>query len=334
MVFEAEQQAIPQVKPLLKKEKRPKLTNGDRLLIIGLFLVTVLLSGFLYFQTQITEFFQKIKKVPEKITSPLVITGGKEMKKFDPSPVLEEIKNLTKDLLGTYGVYVYRFEDGKEYGLHQNEIFPAASLMKLPVILTLYQEAEAGRIDLETEYKLLEKDKRGGAGILQSRPAGEVYAYRKLAELMGQYSDNTANNILVKILGAQKIQQTIDSLGMKKTNFAKYETTPQDIGLFFRKLYEGGIVTNQHKEEILKFLTKTGWEDRIPAGIPEGVRVAHKIGTEIGVFSDAGIVFTQKPFVLVIMTKEAKEAEAKEILPKITKVVWEFEEKSQGPRAF
>jgi beta-lactamase class A len=328
MAFEGEQQTIPQVKPLLKKQVKPKLTNGDRLLIIGLFLTTVFLSGFLYFQPQISAFFQKIKKTPEKVTSPLVITGGKEVKKFDPTPVLEEIKNLTKDLLGTYGVYVYRFEDGKEYGLQQNEIFPAASLMKLPVILTLYQEAEAGKINLEEEYKLLEKDKKGGAGVLQSRPAGEVYTYRKLAELMGQYSDNTANNVLVKILGPGKIQQTIDSLGMKKTNFAEYETTPQDIGLFFRKLYEGGVVTSQHKEEILKFLTKTGFEDRIPAGIPKEVRVAHKIGTEIGVFSDAGIVFSQKPFVLVIMSREAKESEAKGVLPKIAKAVWEWEEKN------
>ena len=284
MVFTPEQQTIPQVKPVLKKQKRPKLTNGDRLLIIALFLTTVLVSGFLYFQTQITEFFQRIKKAPEKVVSPLVITGGKEMKKFDPSPVLEEIKNSTKELLGAYGVYVYRFEDGQEYGLRQNEIFPAASLMKLPVILTLYQETEAGRIDLDTEYKLLEKDKRGGAGILQGRPAGEVYTYRKLAELMGQYSDNTANNVLVKILGPQKIQQTIDNLGMKKTNFVEYETTPYDIGLFFRKLYEGGIVTNQHKEEILKFLTKTGWEDRIPAGVPEGVRVATKLAPRLVFF--------------------------------------------------
>jgi len=324
----SEQQIIPQVKPLLKKPKKPKLTNSDRLMIVCLFLLTVLTSGFFYFKPQITGFFQKIKEVPEKIASPLVITGGGEVKEFDPSPVLGEIKNLTRDLLGTYGVYVYRFGDGNEYGVHQGEIFPAASLAKLPVILTLYQEAEAGKLSLETKYKLLAADKRGGAGILQSRPAGEVYTYRKLAELMGQYSDNTANNILVKILGPEKIQQTIDSLGMKKTNFAEYETTPQDIGLFFRKLYEGGVVTPQHKEEILKFLTKTGFEDRIPAGVPEEVRVAHKIGTEIGVFSDAGIVFGQKPFVLVIMSKNAREAEAKEALPKIAKAVWEWEEKN------
>lgn len=331
MNFKSEQQVIPEVKPLLKKPTKPKLNNKDRILILLVFLLTVLACGFFYFREKIAKFPEKIFRPINQLTQPLVITsdtGG--FRKFDPSPVLEEIKNLTKGLIGDYGIYVYRFSDGQEYGIREKEIFPAASLMKLPVILTLYQEAEAGRINLETKYKLVEADKRGGAGILQSRPAGEVYTYRKLAELMGQYSDNTANNVLVKVLGAKKIQQTIENLGMKKTNFAEYETTPQDIGLFFRKLYEGGVVTSQYKEEILRFLTKTGYEDRIPAGLPEGVRVAHKIGTEIGVFSDAGIVFPPegKPFVLVIMSKEARESEAKEVLPKIAKVVWEFEEKN------
>lgn len=327
MIFKAQQQEIPAVKPFLKKPKKEKLTRRDRWLILAIFLATVFLCGFFYFK-------EKIASVPQNIvgslTQPLVITSEPEEKRFNPAPVLEEIKNLTRDLVGYYGVYVYRFSDGREYGIRQKEIFPAASLMKLPVILTLYQEAEAGRISLETKYKLAEADKRGGAGILQSRPAGEVYSYRKLAELMGQYSDNTANNVLVKILGEEKIQKTITNLGMKKTNFFQYETTPEDIGLFFRQLYQGGVVSSQHKEEILRFLTKTGYEERIPAGIPPEVRVAHKIGTEIGVFSDGGIVFApppRGPFVLVIMSREAKESEAKEVLPKISRAVWEFEQK-------
>lgn len=322
-----QQQVIPEVKPLLKKPKRPKLNNKDRLTILMIFFATVLASSFFYFKEKIENL---PKKILEPIIQPLVITSDSEVKKFDPSSVLGEIKNLTENLVGHYGIYVYRFSDGQEYGIRQRETFPAASLMKLPVMLTLYQEVEAGRIDLETKYKLTEVDKRGGAGILQSRPAGEFYSYRKLAELMGQYSDNTANNILVKILGEKKIQGTIDVLGMKKTNFANYETTPEEIGIFFRRLYKEKIVSEKHKEEILRFLTKTGFEDRIPAGLPEGVRIAHKIGTEIGVFSDAGIIFPpqKEPFILVIMSKEAKEGEAKEVLPKIAKIVWDFETKN------
>ena len=64
-----------------------------------------------------------------------------------------------------------------------------------------------------------------------------------------------------------------------------------------------------------------------PQGLPADVKVAHKIGTLVGVYADAGIVFAPRPFVLVIMTKGARENEALEVLPKITQVIWEYENK-------
>ena len=328
MIFKPEQQEIPELKPLIKKPVRKEKAGNGRRVIIGLFLTTVVVSLGFWLKTEIPGLW-------EKITSPLVISDIPLQKKFDPSSVLTEIENLTKGLRGTYGVYVYQLDGKNEYGIHQGEIFPAASLMKLPVMLTLYQEAQlrqgsAGQASvdfLETKYKLTEEDKINGAGILQGKPVGSTYTYRQLAEFMGQYSDNTANNILVKVLGQEKIQQTISKLGMTKTSFKNYTTTPEDIGIFFCQLYQGGVVNNQHREEILKFLTKTAFEDWIPAGLANDIRVAHKIGKDTGTFSDAGIIFVQKPFILVIMSKNTKESEAKEVLPKITQVVWEFETK-------
>jgi len=331
MIFKPEQQEIPELKPLIKKPVRKEKAGNGRRVIIGLFLTTVVVSLGFWLKAEIPGLW-------EKITSPLVISDIPLQKKFDPSSVLTEIENLTKGLRGTYGVYVYQLDGKNEYGIHQGEIFPAASLMKLPVMLTLYQEAQlrqgsAGQASvdfLETKYKLTEKDKINGAGILQGKPVGSTYTYRQLAEFMGQYSDNTANNILVKVLGQEKIQQTISKLGMTKTSFKNYTTTPEDIGIFFCQLYQGGVVNNQHREEILKFLTKTAFEDWIPAGLANDIRVAHKIGKDTGTFSDAGIIFVQKPFILVIMSKNTKESEVKETLPKITKAVWEWETKHNG----
>jgi len=328
MIFKPEQQEIPELKPLIKKPVRKEKAGNGRRVIIGLFLTTVVVSLGFWLKAEIPGLW-------EKITSPLVISDIPLQKKFDPSSVLTEIENLTKGLRGTYGVYVYQLDGKNEYGIHQGEIFPAASLMKLPVMLTLYQEAQlrqgsAGQASvdfLETKYKLTEKDKINGAGILQGKPVGSTYTYRQLAEFMGQYSDNTANNILVKVLGQEKIQQTISKLGMTKTSFKNYTTTPEDIGIFFRQLYQGGIVNKENQDEILRFLTKTAFEDWIPAGLANDIRVAHKIGKDTGTFSDAGIIFVQKPFILVIMSKNTKESEAKEVLPKITQVVWEFETK-------
>ena len=213
---------------------------------------------------------------------------------------------------------------------HKGEV---TNWVKLPVMVSLYKEAETGKLDLETEYKLQDRDKVGGAGILQTKKAGTIYTYRQLAENMGHYSDNTAFNIIVRILGKQKIQANIESWGMKKTSLSEYETTPADIGLLFKKLYQGELVKLSFKEEILKYLTKTVYEDWIPAGVPADIRVAHKIGRDLGTFSDAGIVFADPPaggFVLVIMSKNAKESEAIKLLPEITKKVWGWEKANSG----
>ncbi|MCL5091106.1 MAG: class A beta-lactamase-related serine hydrolase, partial [Patescibacteria group bacterium] len=150
--------------------------------------------------------------------------------------------------------------------------------------------------------------------------------YRRMAELMGQQSDNTAFNIISQTLGGEKIQKVIDNLGMRETSFAENETSAGDIGLLLEKIYRGQVLNQESREEILSFLTKTIWEDRIPAGVPADIRVAHKIGTEVGVISDAGIIYGEKPFVLVIMSEGVNEIEAKKALPDITKKIWEMVE--------
>jgi len=297
MKFEPVQQEIPQVKPLLKKrtrDKKPVSKKTQRWIVAVVFIFTVLASAGFWLKTEIPKFWQTI-------TEPVIISTLPKKKQFDPSPVLKEIESLTQDLRGAYGVYVYELKTGREYGVRQNEVFPAASLMKLPVMLLVYQEAEKGNLELND--------------------------YRELVKVMGQRSDNAAYNQLVKYFGKEKIQALIVSLGMKKTTVIKDDIAPVDIGLFFKKLYEGNLVNRVHQEEWLGFLTNTIFEDRIPAGIPDNIRVAHKIGTELGTFSDAGIVFSDDPFILVIMSKNARENEATDVTPKITKVVWEFENK-------
>ncbi len=300
MVFKAEQQHFPGVKPIKKREKKEKRSDGRKAIVV-LFIITILASFLFYLQAE-------APKIWERITAPRIISHLPN-KYFDPSSVLNQIKELTQDLSGTYGVYVYRFKDGKDYGFNEKNTFPAASLNKLPVMIAVYQQAEEGKIDLETEYLLQKKDKVEGAGVLQSKPAGTEYTYRQLVEYMAQFSDNTAFKVMRQVTGETLIEQT----------------TPEKIGLLFKKLYQDKVITDEHRDELLEFLTKTDFEDRITKGVPEDIRVAHKIGTLTGVYSDAGVVFTKEPFILVIMTNDAREKEALEVLPQITQAVWDFE---------
>ncbi|MBM3205789.1 serine hydrolase, partial [Candidatus Shapirobacteria bacterium] len=220
MVFKGEQQVIPGTKPLpegesvpgeKKRTRKKQPPKGSRWTIAILFLLTLLAIGAAFLKTSLPPLVQKI-------TVPLVITSQKTEPQFDATSVLNQVKSLTQDLRGKYGLYVYELKSGNEYGVYQTEEFPAASLMKLPVMLLFYQEVEKGNLDPQGEYLLKEKDKVLGAGILPGKAAGTAYNYRYLVELMGQYSDNTAFKIMRQVLGDEQIQEIIDKLGMEKTS--------------------------------------------------------------------------------------------------------------------
>jgi beta-lactamase class A len=239
--------------------------------------------------------------------------------------ITQELESLTHNLSGTYGVYVIRLKTNLSYGLNENKSMTAASLIKLPVILTLYLEAEKGTINLDSKYTLNEADKIPGAGSLYYQPAGTVITYAELAHLMANQSDNTAFGITRRILGDEKIKKTISHLGMNHTSLDKNKTTPYDIGLFFQKLYQGALVSDEAREEILESLTNTAFEDYLPAAIPDEIQVAHKYGAEVHVINDAGIVFTDSPFILVLMSEGIIESEVQSIFPQLTQLIDTFE---------
>lgn len=325
MVLKKEQKSIKEIKEVAQENpdqeekkrrgKNKRVAKGSRWTILFLFLTTLVVIGIFYFKTTLPLLWGKW-------SSPLVITGSKPEVKFDATLILKEIKNITQGSRGKYGFYVYRFNDKKSYGSYQSETFPAASLMKLPVILCFYQEVEKGSLSLETKYTLQEKDKVLGAGILQGKAAGSVYSYRQLIEYMGQYSDNTAFKVIRRTLGDEKIQRTIDDLEMRKTSLTEFETSPEDIGLLFQKVYKGEVISDSHQIEFLKFLTKTAYENWLPAGLPEDIKISHKIGKDQGTFSDGGIIFGTQPYILVVISKDAREDEANKILPAISSSVW------------
>lgn len=243
---------------------------------------------------------------------------GENMKKID-----EAFKEKTKNLSGVYALYVIRLSDGSTYGVNENEVMQAASLIKLPTFTTLYMEAEKGKLDLDKKYTLKNSDKRTGSGSLAGKPAGTVFTYRELAELMGKQSDNTAFNIIRSLLGDKKIEEVTHEIGMGDTSLKENETAPRDIGTFFQKLWQADFVSKKDRDEILEYLTDTIYEDWIPTGIPDDVRVAHKYGRELHVVNDAGIVFSKEPFVLVLMTEGVIEKEANKIIPELAKIVYD-----------
>lgn len=314
-------------KPRQKKKEPPKpWGRNERLLVSSLLISTALVSAVLALSAR----DWKLPGLPQ-ITLPNLSFEKTYIIEADrPTPpasdfVINEFKALVNPLSGNYSFYVVRPGLNQSYGYHHQDIFQAASLIKLPVMLTLLREIESQDLDLASTYTLTDADKVAGAGSLYYKPAGTTVTYKDLITLMGHESDNTAFHIAVKILGREKIDNTLSALDMNSTNFEDNLTTPRDIGQFFSELLNPQLISSEHAQLIIDSLTNTVFEDYLPAGIPDDIRVAHKYGREVHVLNDAGIVFTKEPFILVLMSAGIVDAEAEGIFPKLSELVYQFE---------
>lgn len=314
-----------------RKRKEPPKPWGrsERMLVTITLTLTVVASGVLALGAR----EWKLPGLP-KISLPdldfnifkeeTIVVGGNPEEFNKNKNIMELFKAKTKNLSGVYSFYLVPLTGGNPYGVNENEKMQAASLIKLPILMALYKEAEEGKINLDSKYVLKDSDKTGGSGSIVGSPAGTVYTYRELAMYMGQQSDNTAATAATRILGEDKINLTISQLGMTNTSFEDNETSPKDIGILLEKLWRGDFISEDSRDEILDFLTDTIYEDHLKAGIPD-VRVAHKYGRELHVVNDAGIVYADEPFVLIIMTKGIIEKEADNVFPELAKLLFDQE---------
>jgi beta-lactamase class A len=226
--------------------------------------------------------------------------------KVDAETVVEK---LVEDLTGDYGVLIENLEIGEGFSIKAKNIFGVASLGKMPVLVEYYKQVDKGEIDPEEVYVLEEKDRFiYGTGLMQNQLVGTEYTYQEVAELTANQSDNMGVQLLVKWTG-EKISE---------------EMTVEEVASIFKDLYNDKLVSKESKEKLFDSLTDTVNEDRITAGVPSGVKVVHKFGSEVGIVNDCGIVYAKDPYVICLMSTEINEGEAQEVLPKISRVVWEW----------
>lgn len=300
---------IRDLKPENKNKRKEALRpwgKKERYTILAFLLVTVLVSGILSAASR----NWKLPGLP-RLTLPNLknfslgflegetITVGKKVNQTDQidqekkEKIIAAFKEKTKTASGIYALYIVDLTSGDAFGVNENEAMQAASLIKLPVMLYAAQANNAqGRVD---EAKI---------------------------EAMGKRSDNNVFNELIEKFGEETLQKYIAGLGMTKTSLAENETTAKEIGDLLAKIYLSAQAGEDKNEKILDYLTDTIYEDWLKKGIPE-VRVAHKYGREVHVVNDAGVVFSEKPFVLVIMSQGVVDKEADSVIPEIAALVFE-----------
>jgi beta-lactamase class A len=237
-----------------------------------------------------------------------------------PAPDLTtRLDALFNQSAGTFGVIVADpVSNTQQYARNAHVVFPAASLIKIPIAVTVYQAASQGSISLDTALTMDASVIVGGTGTIQYDPPGSSYTVRELVARMLYDSDNTAANMLIDHLGGfAPVNQTMQQVGATQTILQRrmmdFEaraagrdnlTTPADMALLLQRLYQGALPDAAGAQDIINALAQTTDRQKIPAQLPPTVVVAHKIGVLPQVEHDAGIVLVPgQPYVLVVMSQ-------------------------------
>ena len=228
------------------------------------------------------------------------------------------------------GVYFRDLGSGDTLLVGANTRFHAASTMKVPVMIQLFRDRDAGALSLDdsilihNEFRsILDRspyslDKADDSDSTLYALEGQRRSVRQLIDLMETISSNLATNLLIDRVGAPRANATAHALGADSILVLRgveddkaYQagmnntTTARDLGMLFTALAQYRAASPAACREMLDILARQHFTEGIPAGVPPGTRVAHKTGWIEGVvYHDAGVVYPTSgaPYVLVVLT--------------------------------
>ncbi len=225
---------------------------------------------------------------------------------------------------------------GASYFRNADTVFHAASTMKVPVLVEAFYAAREKRISLEQQLLLINQF----ASIVDGTPyaldagvdgdsalyglVGQRVPIRDLARRMITRSSNLATNTMVAVLGAEQINVTARKLGVTRSLVLRgvedqkafdrgmiNTMTARDLATLFAALERRQVAGEADTRDMLDILLAQEFNEKIPAGLPPGTRVAHKTGEITAVSHDGGIVYApgRSPYVIVVLTRGVRNGQ-------------------------
>jgi beta-lactamase class A len=248
-----------------------------------------------------------------------------------------QIDTLLKNQKGFFAVAYKNIQNGETIFINEHEIFHAASTMKTPVLVEIYKQAAAGKFSLNDSVIIKNEFKSivdTSTFSLSTDDDSELDLYKHIGDkrtvnnllyLMITVSSNFATNLLIDLVGAKNVTQTMRLMGLKdlqvlrgvEDNMAYKKglnnvVTAYDLMLLFEKMAKGEAVNANASDAMIKILLDQHFNEIIPARLPANVKVAHKTGWLKSVNHDSGIVFLPdgRKYVLVLLSKNAEDDKA------------------------
>ncbi len=253
-------------------------------------------------------------------------------KTVDLEALNKDLQSYLGDQASNYGYFVYDINRDISFGYNQNSKYRAASMVKIPIAITVLREVQEGRLSLDTVYPLrndLIFNYYVGAG---SNPVGSRLTVRDYLRYMITESDNTSLSHLDVLLGeiyGSELNTRIKQI--TGVDFYVYppEATPQDVATVLKGLYSYSFLDKSNSDYLINLMMNAlpDLKEGLALGLPEEVSFANKIGfldsSEDLSFMDSIIVYgTTTDYVLVVMNKNQDWDLAQNNLKNISNIIY------------
>ncbi len=249
-----------------------------------------------------------------------------------------ELAKMAAKYPGRVSIYLKDLKSGRTWAHHPDDLFPAASLIKVPVMIAAFYNIRDGQLALDERIPITRRNRVGGSGSLKWRPDGTKLTVRELLIHMINESDNTATKMVLDRLGLGYVQQQFPRMGLLYTGI--YEegmsikggrvmhenyTTAREMTLLMDKIYTGQAVDKLSSEVMLDILKKPkAVASRLAKGMPVGWEIAHKTGLLRQACHDSAVFLTPNgDYAVTVLTGQNRSyAQAKDFITKVGKVTF------------
>lgn len=271
--------------------------------------------------------------------------------RFPADSLPGRIERIAAQSGGGVSVAYEHLGTGARLSFHDTEVLHAASTMKVPVMMAFFEAVDQGRIRLDEPVPVRNEFQSivdGSPYALDPKEDGDPDLYqalgqsRPLEELIRRMivrSSNLATNLLIEKIGASTVTELMRRLGAYDIQVLRgvedgkafeaglnNRVTAKDLAIALKAVMDGEVFSEASRQKMLDILKAQEFNEKIPAGLPPGVPVAHKTGDITAIHHDAAIVFPpgEKPYVLVVLTARIQdEKKANQVIADISRAVWE-----------
>ncbi len=221
---------------------------------------------------------------------------------------------------GTVGVYVRHFPTGRTASVRADSLFPTASMIKVPILVTVFDRIEHGALSYTEDLVFRDSLRYSTDDLFGDLRDGAEVPLHQAVDLMLSASDNTASLWLQALAGGgEAINGWLAAHGFEHTrvnsrtpgrhaDWERYgwgQTTPREMAELMRRIVEGEAVSPAADEEMHRLLTRTFYDDEAVSALPPSVQAATKQGAVSQSRSEVVYVHAPSgPYVFCIITKD------------------------------